>query len=500
MHSVRGSTRFLLVAVLAAAAVLLVARVTMLMRSDPVVESETSGGGDVRLFPSGDVESGGRRRVEIGEGSGDDDEIYDWEVGDGEREPFGEVFTVTADSLRGVLADRHWEEVRRQIGVLQRNGAEVPMDVVTELIALFEGEDTRIDAVLALGSVQSDGAGQALAEHAANLTQTVEVRAAALDALAKNGSKAALTILQTMASDPTLDPALLRHACPALAGVGGQDAARTLLDLLAQHKDTRLEGMIVQALGKTAGGGDVLAQTIRQARDGGDGDMALLIVRVAGLHGAEADDAVRAEVRRMVEDATSVEFAGDEDARLKLRGGALLAAATIGGELLDPVIRIVQADSEGLGNAALHCLRKARGDEAAEKVAPLLQAKTDPAFQREVVVILGETRSFKATGHLVEMLESEDGNTRHAAAHGLSLVRDPAATKALLARLDSAGDDYTLRKNIVEALGTIGANEALPKLREARDSESDQWIQVRPWVRRAIARIESGNPDTTRME
>jgi HEAT repeat protein len=501
MQTVRGSTRFLLVALLAAAAVLVTASVLVLLGGDDGEGRPGEDEGQARFVPTGETGRTQRDRSRIGgDGEGDDEGIYDPYVGDGTREPFGDVHVVTADTLRGVLADRHWEEIRRQIEVLQRNGGEVPMDVVQALIALLEGEDTRIDAVLALGGVQGPDAGRALAEHATNLSQPLEARAAALDALAKNGSPEALTMVQTLATDPTTDPALLRHALPALAGIGGSEAARTLVDLLTQHQDTRLEGAIVQALGTTRGAGDVLAQTIRQARDAADGEMAILMVRVARLHGHDADQALRLEIRRMVEDPTALEFVEDENDRLKLRGGALTASAAIGGDLLDPVVRIARDDSDGLGNVALHCLRKARGDEAAEKIAPLLEVNRDAAFQRDVAIVLGETRSFKATPHLVELLDAEDQNTRHAAARSLSLVRDPAATKALLERLETAGDDHRLALNIVEALGTTGANEALPRLRELKDADEQHWRSLRPWVRRAIARIESGNPDTTRME
>lgn len=501
MHTVRGSTRLLLVSVLAAAAVLLGVSVVVLLRGDAGDDFGDDGGGEARFVPTGDVEGRPVRERVSGEGDPDEgDGVYEWEVGPDGRMPHGDVFAVTHESLRAVLADRHWEEIRRQIDVLQRNGGEVPMDVVEALIALLDGEDTRIDAMLALGGVQGDAPGTALAQHAADLTVPLEVRAAALDALAKNGSKAALTLVQALASDPNIDPRLLRHACPALAGIGGQDAARTLLELLTRHQDTRLEGMIVQALGKTRGAGDVLAQSMRQARDSADADMALLVVRVARLNGAEADDAVRLEIRRLVEDPTSREFVADENDRLKLRGAALSAAAAIGGDLLDPVVGIARNDTDGLARVALHCLRQARGDEAATKVAPLLDARDDPAFRREVAVVLGETRSFQATEPLVQLLDDADQNTRHAAAYGLAQVRDPAATKALLDHLDASVGDQQLGRNLVEALGTIGANEALPRLRELRESDDPHWEYLRPWVRNAIARIESGNPETTRME
>ena len=503
MQNARGYTRYLLVVALTAAALLLATSVVLLLRSGGPGESDRDEPDDARMVPTGGVR-GGRDRARVADEDDDEDDddpdIYDWEVSEGSRKPFGDVFAVTPDSLRRVLADRHWEEIRRQIWRLQENGGEVPADVVTGLIALLQGEDTRLDAVLALGGITGDSAGRALAAHATDVTQPLEVRAAALDALATSGSRAALTIVQTLATEPDIDPALLRHACPALARIGGQDAARTLLGLLSQHRDTDLEGMLVQALGKTAGAGDVLAQSLRSAQGAADAEMTLLIVNVARLHGPEADAALRLEIRRLVEDPSALEFVEEPSTRIKLRGTALTAAAAVGGDLLDPVLRIVRDDTDGLAGVALHCLRKARGDDAAEKVATLLATTDDTNVRREVAVVLGETRSFKATPHLIELLDSEDQNTRHAAARGLSLVRDPAAIKTLLTRLEPAVDDFPLARNIVDALGTIGATEALPKLRALRESEDPRWASVRPYIRRAISRIEDGNPDSTRMD
>ena len=342
MQSTRGSTRLVLVGVLSAAAVLLVASLAVLLGGDggPPVDDA----GDTRRFVPDGASRTARARVDVDDDEEDDEEdIYDWSDGgrvEGGREPWGDVFAVTPDSLRRVLADRHWEEIRRQIDVLQRNGGQVPTDVVEALLQLLTGEDTRIDAVLALGGVKSDEAGEMLAARASDSSWPLEVRAAALDAIAVNGSPAALGLVQALLVQPDLDPKLLRHAYPALGGIGGPEAARTLVAALQAHADDDLTGSLVSALGKARGAGVALAQTLRRARDGGDAGLAALLLQVGHLHGAAADDALRTEIRVLIEDSAALEAIAKPERRLALRVSALSAAAAMGGELLAPVVRM----------------------------------------------------------------------------------------------------------------------------------------------------------------
>jgi HEAT repeat protein len=75
-------------------------------------------------------------------------------------------------------------------------------------------------------------------------------------------------------------------------------------------------------------------------------------------------------------------------------------------------------------------------------------------------------------------------------------VRDPAAVKPMLAALEGSGDDHMFAQNLVKALGTTGANEALPLLRKLVASSEQKWLNLRPWVSNAIVRIETGNPES----
>ena len=49
-------------------------------------------------------------------------------------------------------------------------------------------------------------------------------------------------------------------------------------------------------------------------------------------------------------------------------------------------------------------------------------------------------------------------------------------------------------------VGRMGVTDALPELEKLRDSKDPEWQQLKPFVQVAINRIESGNPDATRMD
>ena len=430
-----------------------------------------------------------------------DDVIY---LPRGTREPHGDVFTVDDESLRAVLADRHWEEIRRQIEVLQRNGGEVPEDVLLALIGMLEASDTRIDAVLALGGVDSEAAGRLLAERATGESHSMELRMAALDALARSGNAAAQAQVIALLTTEGTDPRLVRRGAAALAAMGGDESARALTSvLLAMSPDAPERDAVITALGKTPSAGTVLADTLRSARENGDGALASKVMKVALIQGTDASAELRAAVRSVLDDQVSMDADMsdvEQRDRLRLRSSALAAAAAMGGDLLDVVVGIAESDTDGLGGVALHSLRRARGDDAAVKIGAAALRATGDRARRELVEALGETRSRKATATLLRLLDDSSAAVRRASAKGLVLIRDPASVKTILERLDDAKDDFPLARSYAEALGTIGDRRALDRLNVLSESQEGAWKDANQWVRRAIHRIESGNPESMRMK
>jgi HEAT repeat protein len=409
----------------------------------------------------------------------------------------GEVFTVTPDKLRIVFAARHWEEIRRMIDVLQADGETVPEDVVKALIEMLSKDDLRLDAVLALGGVKDAATGRALAELALSGEATPETRQAALDAIAKGGQTSALPLVQQLLAVEGLDDGVARHALFALAGIGGPDAAKTLLDMLERHSGDDLRGAVVAALGKARDADSGLASLLRAARDKGDRETLQAVLVAAQIRGAAVGEDLKVELQRLVESDAALSAFPDEVERQIVQGTAMPAAVAAG--VIEPVLRVATT-SGPMRDIALNALREARGDTAAKLIAAALLRATDEIQRRELTVALGETGSSAATATLVSLLDDESENVRRAAARGLSQIRDAAAVKPILARLAKAAPDHDFARNLVGALGTIGANEALATLQKLEASEEDFWRQLRPFVQNAIVRIKTGNPESLRLD
>ncbi len=424
----------------------------------------------------------------------DEGGIIEW--GD-PRKPEGDVYTVTPDTLRVAFKARHWEETRRQIEVLQANGEAVPEDVVKALIEMLAKDDLRLDAVLALGGVKDAATGRALAELALSGEATLETRHAALDAIAKNGSPAALPLVQQLLATEGLDDGVARHALFALAGIGGPDATKTLLDMLERHADDDLRDAVVTALGKAKDADAGLASLLRTARDKGDKSTLQGVLVAALSRGAAIGPDMKIELERLVESDAALSAFPDEVDRQLLQGSAMPAAVAAG--IIEPVLRL--ATTSGPTRAiALNALRQARGDAAAKLIAAALLRSTDETERRELTVALGETGSTAATATLVTLLDDENENVRRAAARGLGQIRDASSVKPILARLAKASPDHEFARNLVGALGTIGANEALASLEKLAASEEAFWSQLRPFVQVAIVRIKTGNPESLRLD
>lgn len=504
----RGAARPLLLAVLGLSVATLGGGLYYLATSDAGHETDPDegdeefdvedGGGD--LPPSGAGDPDRRRRGTPRTGENGEEVDGEGDLFFGDRDPEGDVFVVDDASLRGVLAARHFEEIRRQIDVLQREGKVVPADVVQTLLDLLETDALRIDAMLALGQLTDDASGRLLAELAADAGTPEVVRIAALEALSKSGQAAGLTHVRQLVEAATEDNRLTRQALFAMAAMGGRDGVAPLLSFLAAHSDDPLTDAAVTALAKAKGADAVLAQEVRAARDGADAARLQLLLRVGNQTGAKAGDEFRAEVKRLVESPDALAAISEsEETRTEVFATAIAVAASMGGDALDAVIRVARDQTGTFRGVALHALRQARGDAAAAGIASLLAPTLDERARRDVIVALGTTESRKATPHLHAALDDPDANVRHAAATGLGQVRDPASVPVILERLEGAKGDFTLAMQYVNALGTIGDKQALPQLEGLLGRDDTFWKSVEPYVRRAITRIDTGNPQATRI-
>ena len=495
-----GSARTLLLGALALAAAVMVGSVVFMATRD-----DGAAGDGSSADPDGNLVPGGRRagptktrqaKTVEDEGEGDEGDIV--RIGpNGEliplREAEGEVFDVTDDTLRAALKARHWEEIRRNIEVLQADHKEVPRDVVEALIAMLAKEDLALDAVLALGGVKDDATGRALAELASSKDALPETRQAALDALAKNASKSALPFVQQLLATEDLDPGIARHAYLALAGIGGPEAAATLLDALHKHIDDDLRGVIVAALGTAKDSDGPMAAAARAAREKADTEGIRAMLTAAQILGPSAGPELKAELLRTIDNPDALSAYPDEVDRQYVQSMAMPPAVAAG--IIEPVLR--HATTSGrLRDSALNALLQARGDAAAQQIAAAIARTSDPNVRRQLADALGETRSSSATATLVALLDDENADVRRAAARGLSQVRDPAAVKPLLAHLPKSPPDQDFARNIVTALGTIGANESLTALEKLAVSEEAFWRDLRPFVQNAIVRIKTGNPES----
>ena len=190
-----GSSRTILLVALSAAVAVVVGGGWYLVTSvtpDDLGIEEGDEAGPTPLVPGA---PGPHKPGRAARGTEDPDEETDDDIIEGDppdRLPEGEVWTVDDESLRRVLKANVWEEVRRQIDVLQSEGKPIAEDVVRALAELLKTDGRRLDAVLALGQIKDPFAGKLLADFAADTSLPDAARVAALDALAKSGQSAGL--------------------------------------------------------------------------------------------------------------------------------------------------------------------------------------------------------------------------------------------------------------------------------------------------------------------
>lgn len=109
-------------------------------------------------------------------------------------------------------------------------------------------------------------------------------------------------------------------------------------------------------------------------------------------------------------------------------------------------------------------------------VKPLfLRALTDasPAVQERAAACLGKLHDYSAVPELLERLQNTEApvEERHMAAGLLGNIGDPSSVPVLLQLLE---EEIPLRSNIVEALGSMKAREAVPALMRVMQAASGQ--------------------------
>lgn len=429
-----------------------------------------------------------------------DDGIVD--LSSGSREPFGEVFVIDLDSLRKCLELNEWEELRRQLVKMQDEGGTVPPEVVRALMDLLRNhEGRRLDAMLALGHVQDSFTAGLLAALATDESAPADARIAALDAIAKNGAPAALESVRKLVEGAKDDTNLARHAMFAVGGIGGTEGTKLLLGALAAHQHDPLSDAIVTALAKSRGGDAAISLAVREARSQADIATLDLLLRVGTQIGREAGPELRREMTAIAQSPSALAaLEGDPEAAERVRFAAIYVAGMMGGEALDAVIGLVRSETGNLRYTATNALRGARGDEAAGKIVALVSPDHDVTVRRTLVAALGDTGSAVAAPAVHAALDDPEGAVVETAAYALTKLRQPSSVPVILGKLDGARTNFALARTYVEALGQIGVHDALPKLRQILESKDPAWESLRLYTQRAISRIETGDPDSIRLE
>lgn len=462
------------------------------------------GSGDGRV-PLGTGPRGGTRRPRTGGDADDpdtDSNLREWV--DDDHLPAGDVFTVDDESLRKAFAAKHWEEVRRQIDILQDEKKPLPADVVEALLKMLRSDETRIDAILVLGGVKDDATGLLLARLATEPGADAGSRAAALEALAKSGQAAGLSLVRTIVESPATaegEDRVLRHALKALGAMGG-DGIDVLLRALDSHRGGDLEDAIVTALAKARGADGLLATRMRSAKDAADGAGIETILRVLSQTGRDGGPESRAEVTRIIENPAFLE--SDQETQDRIFQSALSVGASMGGEAYEAVVRTA-LDSDGTRRSmAMYALRQGRGDVSAQhlvsQITPARWAAADAATRWNIVNALGATESPKVTELLLRALDDEEASVRDAAAAALGQVRDPASVAPMLTKLEKSLDNYNLSRTLVNAIGRTCSKTAEKRLAALLEREFPQREDLAPFIRVALYRIETGNPDATLLK
>ncbi len=112
----------------------------------------------------------------------------------------------------------------------------------------------------------------------------------------------------------------------------------------------------------------------------------------------------------------------------------------------EPLFALMQQDKKMRGPV----IEGLRRSTAAPGIASLLKQAKEPEIKRELLQLLAESRDPRIADTLAKYLDSEDEETRLAAARGLAELGDPRAAETLLAQAQS--DDKKVGNDALDAL------------------------------------------------
>ncbi|MFW5876085.1 MAG: HEAT repeat domain-containing protein [Myxococcota bacterium] len=293
------------------------------------------------------------------------------------------------------------------------------------------------------------------------------VRKAAAEALGELGDPQAIVPLMGQLRDDS--PEVRQTILAALGNLGNPRATAGLLQGLADP-DAEARLIAIGALGRL--GASEAVPSLVPLVDEADHRVARAAVAALGAIGGErADDAVIASLARRETRATAASVLVDRARRARsdpddgatpagvarlaqaLEGARTDAHATAVAEVLERLAAF--ASIEAATDALLHALESGRGAKG-----PVMGA-------------LGATGSPRVLVPLLEQLPADDAEVQRAAVAGLEALLpriqpDGRAADPLLAALGRVPE--ALRPRVVRLLGAVGAERAVPKLRELLDN------------------------------
>jgi HEAT repeat protein len=408
--------------------------------------------------------------------------------------PVGEALPMLAERL----GDESWRVRKSAVACL----ASVPEDwpVAEQLIAaLADGDNPgrRNAAVEAL--VRS---GRRMVEPLLGMLESpdVDVRKLVIDALAGIGSERAVPQLAERLGDP--DPNVRAAAADALGAIGGSEAIRALSDTVLREDQeplvsfSALRGLARLEVPLEAGAlkralSDPLLRPVAFSVLGQGDEPEALDVLLAGLAAgsrAAREAACEALLRRLCRaDPSDAERLGARIRACVLAAPATIADATRRLGEAELGVRLLLVQFLGIVRApeSVIPLLLAARDEALAEVAlstlvgfgAVADAEIDGCFHALDVEVralacelLGRTTSAGGAQRLIAALADTEPTVRIAAARGLAGRSDPAATSALLRRLE------------------VTAGDPEPEAEEERNAAIDALVQIATAAPEAEAR------------